>query len=96
MADFEAVAKRSAQESYEALSRKDQQALDRIVGLLCIDPYIDPPVKTKFDVPPAVITLYNDLKYWVVYHLTSNRTIEIWNVGRATDDVDPFPSRRRR
>jgi hypothetical protein len=83
MADREAVAKRSARESYKALGQKDQQALDRIVRNLCADPNIDAPVKTKFDVPPAVVNLYNDLEYWVVYRLPDNRTVEVWNVGKA-------------
>jgi hypothetical protein len=90
MADRKAVAKRSAREAYEALDRKDQQALDRIVRNLCEEPWIDAPVKTKFDVPPVVVTLYNDKQYWVVYHLPDNGTLEVWMVGKAPNPPEPY------
>jgi hypothetical protein len=90
MSDREAVAKISARESYEALDRDDQQALDRIIRNICEEPYIDPPVKVAFPVPPAVVILYNDREYWVVYHIADNRTIEVWNVGKAPVDPSPY------
>jgi hypothetical protein len=90
MADRVAVAKLAAKESFEAMSRQDQQALDRIVRNLCEDPTIAAPLKVKFDVPPAVVNLYNDLDYWVVYHLPDNRTVEVWNVGKGDPPINPL------
>ncbi|MCH7484844.1 MAG: hypothetical protein IIA90_06820 [Chloroflexi bacterium] len=78
----------AARESYEALGREDQRALDRIIRNLCDEPYIDAPLKIAFPVPPAVIILYNDLEYWVAYHLPDNLTVEVWNVGKAPADPD--------
>lgn len=94
MADREAVAKIAARESYESLSREDQQAIDRIIRNICDDPYIDDtPIKSSFLVAPAVVTLYNDCEYWIVYHIVDNKTVEVWNVGKAP--VEPVPYKPR-
>ena len=90
MADRKAFAKRSAREAFEALDHEDQQALDRIVRNLCEEPWIDPPVKMKFDVPPVVVQLYNDQHYWIVYHLPDNLTVEVWMVGKAPNPPRPY------
>ena len=90
MADREPCYLPPASRAFEEASSEDQQELDRIVRNLCENPWIDPPVKVAFLVPPAVVTLYNDGTYWVVYHLPDNRTLQVWMIGKATDDPRPY------
>ena len=90
MADREARALRPAREVFEAATAEDQEHYDRIIRNLCLDPWIEPPVKVKFDVPPVVVQLYNDLEYWVVYHLPDNVTVEVWMIGKAPDPPSPY------
>lgn len=89
MPDREAYALRPAREAFENASSEDQAEYDRIIRNLCENPWIDPPVKVKFDVPPVVVQLYNDMDTWVVYHLPDNRTLEVWNIGKAPRPPKP-------
>lgn len=90
MADRDARALGPAQRVFEDASAEDQEKYDRIIRSLCLDPWIDPPNKVKFDVPPVVVQLYHDTEYWVVYHLPDNVTLEVWMIGKAPEAPKPY------
>lgn len=90
MADREPFFFGPARRIFESASLEDQQGYDRIIRLLCLDPWIDLPVKIKFDVPPAVVSLYHDTQYWVVYHLPDNVTLNVWMIGKSPDAPKPY------
>lgn len=64
----------------------DRQEIARIIdNVLCVDPWIDGKSKIDFPVYPAILTLYTDGKYWIVYHLVGNTVLHIFNIGYAKD-----------
>ena len=92
MPDREAYYLSPAREAFERASAEDQRAYDRIVSNLCDDPWIDPPLKSRLVLAPVVVSLYNDTRYWVIYHLPSN-TLEVWMIGKEPDKprLNPDP-----
>jgi hypothetical protein len=84
-ADREAVFRPSAARAFEEADADDQEELDRIIRNICIDPAIQAPFKVPLMMPPAVLTLYNDGAYWILYHLPNNTTVDVWMVGKAPE-----------
>lgn len=69
----------------------ERQELARIIDqILCYDPWIDNKTKIAFPLPPAILTLYADGKYWIMYHVVKNTEIRIWNIGYAHEPPKPF------
>ncbi len=66
---------------YDAASAGEQDELDRIITNICADPRVDDEVKFVFPVPPVMLTIYSDMRFWVVYHQLNNWTISIVNIG---------------
>ncbi len=81
--DREAFYRPSAARAFEQLDEDDQRELDRIVQNICINPYIQAPLKVAFPMPPVILTLYNDGAYWVLYHLPTNTRVDIFMIGVA-------------
>lgn len=79
---------------HDEATEQERQEVGRIIDqLLCYDPWIDNRTKIAFPMPPAILTLYANNDFWILYHIANNTTIRIWNIGRATDR--PMPYRRR-
>jgi len=85
----EEVLLRAARLALESVSASDRSRFEEIIGALCSDPGLDPPLKIEFDVPPVVIYLYNDTISWVAYDLPDEATVRIWMIGRAPDQPRP-------
>lgn len=68
------------------LSAEEQDEVQRIFGLIQIEPVPDPATKVVLMVPPAVFTVYYTSRFWVVYHVIGSE-IRVVNVGRASDPL---------
>jgi hypothetical protein len=79
-----------ARRAFDAADPDDQTRFDEIIEDLCADPSLAPPLKIRFDVPPVVITLYNDTQYWIAYDLPDEATVRIWMIGKAPEGPQPY------
>lgn len=73
-----------AREFYVGASDSDRRELDRIIHNLTVDPLVDQKMKFVFSVPPAIMTLYQDGRFWIVYRLPDGDSLLIYNIGRAS------------
>lgn len=77
----------AAREAFQEATARDKERIEEIIRYLSTDPDLDPPVKEKFDVPPVVLTLYNDTFFWIVYDLPHAlmraRPRPSWRRGRS-------------
>ncbi len=42
-------------------------------------------LKSRLVLAPVVVSLYNDARYWVIYHLSTKKTLEVWLIGKIPD-----------
>lgn len=89
MPDVDAILRNPARFFYEAASEDEQDELDRIIVNICRDPRVDEEVKFVLPAPPAVLNIYSDKRFWVVYHQLNNWTISILNIGYAHEAQTP-------
>jgi len=88
LGSFDARLLSPARRFLESAAPEVQKEVARIIEqLLCFDPYIDNKTKISFAVPPAILALYSDGTYWVLYRISRNTEIIIWNIGLASDKV---------
>jgi hypothetical protein len=80
----------AAREAFQEATARDKERIEEIIRYLCTDPDLDPPVKEKFDVPPVVLTLYNDTFFWIVYDLPDEATLRVWMIGKGSDEPRPY------
>jgi hypothetical protein len=78
-----------ARRVFQNAGAQEQQEFDRIIDEICSNPWVDPPLKDEFDVPPVVIFRYHDGSRWVVYDLPDDATVRIWMVGVAPEAPTP-------
>ena len=85
---FEASLLSSAERFLFEATADERQEIARIIDrVLCYDPWIDNKTKLAFSVPPAVLALYADAKYWILYRVVGNTKLSIWNIGYAHERV---------
>jgi len=90
-APFEANLFKAAERFLLGANEEERQEVARIIdSVLCYDPYIDLHCKIRFDVPPVVVSMYQDERFWIVYHIVKNTQIDIWNIGRAHERRAPY------
>jgi hypothetical protein len=80
----------AAREAFDSLVSRDQERIEEIIQDLCHDPSLDPPLKEKFDVPPVVLSRYNDTFFWIVYDLPDEATLRVWMIGKGSDEPRPY------
>ena len=80
----------AAREAFDEATLGDQSRIDEIIGYLCLEPGLAPPLKEKFDVPPVVLTLYNDTLFWIVYDLPDEATLRVWMIGKGSEGARPY------
>ena len=87
---FEARLLSSAERFIFEATAEERREIARIIDrILCFDPWIDNKTKIAFSVPPAVLALYADGQYWILYRVVKNTVISIWNIGYAHERVLP-------
>ncbi|MGH2608677.1 MAG: hypothetical protein ACRDHF_06255 [Tepidiformaceae bacterium] len=77
----------SAEAFYAEANEEDRAELKRIVRNLCQDPTTNNRTTFAFPVPPAIMTLYADDRFWVLYHLPNGDELNVVAFGRAGDKV---------
>ncbi len=78
-----------AERFYVAASDAERVELDRIIHNLCADPTINNRTTFLFSVPPAILSLYSDSRFWVMYHLPNATELRVMNIGRPGDRQTP-------
>jgi hypothetical protein len=80
-----------AERFLEGATAKEREEIAHIIdSILCYDPYVDGHHKIPISIPPAVVTLYFDERFWIIYHIVRNTEIRIWNIGHAHEPRTPF------
>jgi hypothetical protein len=74
---------------FESASAEERDLLVRAIELICDEPWLDPPLKERFDVPPVVISRYHDSRTWIVYDLPDDATVRVWMMGFWPDRPRP-------
>ena len=77
---------RFAEDWYVAASPEDRSLIDAIVADLCESPEFDNVKVFAFSRPPAILSLYKDEQFFIVF--TRNSTaLQIMGIGKAGDEV---------
>ena len=79
-----------ARRVFDGATADEQRRFDNIIEVICANPGLDLPLKDRFIVPPAVISLYHDGERWVVYDLPDDATVRIWMIGRVPAEPRPY------
>lgn len=74
----------------QGFSPAERREVNRLLGLIQADPWVDNAHKIIFPMPPAVMTAYVARDFWIVYHLSGN-LITVYNVKHAAA-FEPLPS----
>ena len=73
MSDLDAFFLPPARQFYDTTAAPDERReIDRIIRLICSDPYVDGDKKESFPYPPAAPVLYHDGRFYVVYDYENN------------------------
>lgn len=75
---------------FDSATAEEQRRYDNIIEEICEDPWLDPPIKDRFIVPPAVISLYHNGERWAVYDLPDDATVRIWMMGSVPAEPRPY------
>lgn len=70
-----------AERFYVSVTDDDRREIDRIIHNLCADPTINNKTTFVFSVPPAILSLYSDGRFWIVYHLPTSLELRVMNIG---------------
>ena len=81
---FEDILKGRSRAQRAALSLEDQQEVDRLINLIELDPWHDDVHKAAFDMPPVVISVYDNGTWRIAYRVADNAFIEVYAIGRVT------------
>jgi hypothetical protein len=91
---FEAILVGGAIDAYEALSALDRAEVDRLIGIIELEPGIDELHKVQVPIPPDTLTAYDSGTWRIVYKLVDNAFVEIWGISRIRDEPPLPPSMR--
>ena len=69
----------------QTYSPEEQDEVERVFGLVQIDPVPDPTTKVVLTIAPAVFTVHHTRAFWVAYHVVGSE-IRVVNVGRASEE----------
>lgn len=76
-----------AQEFYNQASPNERIALKLIVDGLCRNPAVDNKTTFAVLVGPAIMTLYADGTWWVLFHLPNDTDLDVMAFGLPGDKV---------
>ncbi|MBI5289919.1 MAG: hypothetical protein HY873_13180 [Chloroflexi bacterium] len=82
-----------AETFYVACPEEDRRELDRVLRNLCQDPKVNNQTTFVFAVPPVILSLFRDGRFWIVYHLPNNGELSVLNIGRPPNRPTPHASR---
>lgn len=67
---------------FKALNETDQAAVDRLVGLIRLDPKIDGVHKFMFASEVVIFTVYDNGSWTIIYRIDGT-DIQIWGIERS-------------
>ena len=82
-----------ARRDYDALHPFDQAEIDRLVESLCDDPSSDGVLKFDFPLPPAILRLYDDGNWSIVYNVVAPSVVQLWTIAPSVPGRPPWPRR---
>lgn len=74
-----------ARRFFVALSADERQALQPLIHALETGEDLPGTIRTELLAAPIVVHVLVHPRYWIVYNLPDNATVEIWNIGWAWD-----------
>lgn len=74
---FDVLIPADAKRFYEGLDEADQAEIDRLIGLLQSDPWVDDIHKFVYPSEVVVLTVYDDGRWVILYRLLENHIIHI-------------------
>lgn len=77
---------KKAEAFYVSASAPDRAEIDRLLRNLCVDPWVNHRNKFVLMYPPAVLTLYSDTRFRIIYHLPDADTLKVLVIAPAGDD----------
>lgn len=82
-----------AERFYVGASDEDRREIDRIVNNLAVDPTVNNQTTFFLSVPPVILSVYSDGRFWVVYHLPDSFELRVMNIGHAGTKPTPHAPR---
>jgi len=84
MPDIDAVFQDAPRDFYDHVATSEERRqLDAIIVRLCAQPALDGETRFRFglgdDEPEG--RMYNDGRYWIIYHMINDWTLEILGIG---------------
>ena len=74
----------SARREYDDLSPAEQAEVDAIIRLLELDPWVDNVRKFALGTPGMQFTLYEDMRWQILYRVIDSEAVEIYIIERVT------------
>ncbi len=69
----------------EQVTLEERKHLVEVLERIRNEPLVDGVTKFYFQAPPAVFTIYKEVKWWIVYYSPRENVIHIINIGRITE-----------
>lgn len=76
-----------AEAFYVNASAPDRAEIDRLLHNLCLDPRVNHRTTFVLSYPPAILTLYSDSRFRIIYGLPDAETLKVYIIAPAGDDV---------
>lgn len=68
-------------DAFNRLAPADQEAVQHLINLLCIDPQPDGRTRRVFELPQGAVVCANSDNHWVSYQITSDDEIRLIGCG---------------
>jgi hypothetical protein len=81
---FEAVLKGQSRAQRAALNPEDRAEVDRLIGLIELDPWLDGVHKFQIVVEPFIMNAYDNRIWQIVYRIADNAFIEVYGIRRIS------------
>jgi len=78
----------------ESLEGADLREVQRLLDIIAQDPFWDNETKVPFPVPPAIVSIYDNGRFRIIYHLLNSHVIRIWAIGRSGTNPNIFERTR--
>ena len=76
------ILKAPAEEFYASCNAEDRAEIVRIVGNLCADPKVNNRTVFVLPLPPVILSVYRDARFWIAFRLPNGNELEVLNIGR--------------